>query len=78
MLKTLWETSGQALKKFFNTSGKKYRELELKDKLPTMSEDEQLDLLSSDGMLIKRPIVTDDENVTIGFKEDVFADVWGK
>ncbi len=55
-LKVMVDTSGLELKKFFNTSGKKYRELNLKEKLPTMTEDEALELLSSDGMLIKRPI----------------------
>ncbi len=64
------------LKKFFNTSGQKYRELGLKDRLSEMSEDEQLSLLSSDGMLIKRPIVTDGQKVTIGFKEELFENSW--
>lgn len=54
-----WQASGQPLKKFFNTSGMKYRELGLKDKLAEIPEEEQLELLASDGMLIKRPIVTD-------------------
>ena len=58
----MFEVSELELKKFFNTSGMKYRELGLKDKLPTMSEDEQLSLLASDGMLIKRPIVFDGKN----------------
>ncbi|GAA0368965.1 arsenate reductase family protein [Bacillus horti] len=77
-LKKLWSQSGEELKKFFNTSGMKYRELGIKDKLPNLSEDEQLELLSSDGMLIKRPIVTDGSKVTIGFKDNLFADAWGK
>ena len=63
-------------KKFFNTSGQKYRELGLKDKLQSMSEDEQLELLASDGMLIKRPITTDGSKVTVGFKEDQFKTYW--
>lgn len=58
------------LKSFFNTSGVKYRELGLKDVVKTASDDELLDILSSDGMLIKRPIAFDGENLLIGFKED--------
>ena len=75
-LKSIWEKSELPLKKFFNTSGMKYKELELKDKLSSMSEDEQLELLASDGMLIKRPIVTDGEKVTLGFKETDFTESW--
>lgn len=75
-LKAIWEKSGLSLKKFFNTSGMKYKELGLKDKLSSMSEDEQLELLASDGMLIKRPIVTDGEKVTLGFKETDFTESW--
>ncbi|EMI12999.1 arsenate reductase [Bacillus stratosphericus LAMA 585] len=75
-LKALYEKSGLELKKFFNTSGQKYRELQLKDKLPAMSEDEQLELLASNGMLIKRPITTDGKRVTVGFNEDTFKSVW--
>ena len=75
-LKAYYEASGVPLKKFFNTSGMKYRELELKDKLPSMSEDEQLELLASDGMLIKRPIVTDGKKITLGFKESDFSETW--
>ena len=67
-LRQWWETSGLPLKRFFNTSGMKYRELKLKDKLPDMSEDEQLDLLSTDGMLVKRPILVGDDVVLVGFK----------
>ncbi|TFJ91759.1 arsenate reductase family protein [Lentibacillus salicampi] len=63
-------------KKFFNTSGKKYREQNIKDKLHDMSTDEMAELLASDGMLIKRPIVTDGQNVTVGFKEDTFNKTW--
>ena len=63
-----WEISGLPLKRFFNTSGMKYRELKLKDKLPDMSEDEQLDLLATDGMLVKRPILVNDDVVLVGFK----------
>ena len=75
-IKVIYEASGVPLKKFFNTSGMKYRELELKDKLATMSEDEQLELLASDGMLIKRPIVTDGKKLTLGFKESDFLETW--
>ena len=62
--------SGLPLKKFFNTSGLQYKALALKDKLPTMSEDEQFALLASDGMLVKRPILVGDDFVLVGFKED--------
>jgi len=69
-LKHWLDISGLPVKKFFNTSGMQYRALELKDKLPGMSVEEQLQLLSSDGMLVKRPIVvTDDGKVLTGFKE---------
>lgn len=61
--------SGKPIKKFFNTSGMKYRELGLKDKLPEMSEEEQIELLASDGMLVKRPLLIDGEMVLAGFKE---------
>ena len=66
----MYEVSGYELKKFFNTSGVKYRELGLKDIVKTESDEKLLDILSSDGMLIKRPIDYDDKNVVIGFKED--------
>ena len=61
--------SGLPLKKFFNTSGVLYKELKLKDKLPEMSEQEQLELLSTDGMLVKRPLIIGDDFVLVGFKE---------
>ena len=61
--------SGLPLKRFFNTSGLKYKELGLKDKLPMMSEEEQLDLLSSDGMLVKRPLLITPSHIYVGFKE---------
>ncbi len=61
--------SGLPLRKFFNTSGLLYKSLELKDKLPTMSEDEMLALLSSDGMLVKRPLLNGNDFVLVGFKE---------
>jgi len=75
-LEELYKKSGLELKKFFNTSGMKYRELGLKDKLKTMSEDEMLDTLATDGMLIKRPITTDASKVTVGFNEKQFEDTW--
>lgn len=62
------------LKKFFNTSGLKYKELGLKDKLPNMTEEEQLNLLGTDGMLVKRPLVIGDDFVLIGFKEPQWAE----
>lgn len=61
--------SGLPLKKFFNTSGLLYKSLELKDKLPGMSEDEMLQLLATDGMLVKRPLLIGDDFVLVGFKE---------
>lgn len=67
-LRTWHEVSGLPLKRFFNTSGILYKQLGLKDKLPTMSEDEQLELLASDGMLVKRPLVIYDGGVLVGFK----------
>ena len=60
--------SGLPLKRFFNTSGMKYRELKLKDKIPDMSEEEQFDTLASDGMLVKRPVLVGDDFVLVGFK----------
>jgi arsenate reductase len=68
-LKEWYEKSDLTLKRFFNTSGKVYRELKLKDKLPDMTEDEQLELLATDGMLVKRPIIVSDNYITTGFKE---------
>lgn len=68
-LKEWYGKSGLPLKKFFNTSGLLYKNMQLKDKLPTMREEEQLKLLASNGMLVKRPIVVDDNLVLIGFKE---------
>lgn len=64
-----YEMSGLPLKRFFNTSGILYREMKLKDKLPQMSHSEQIELLASDGMLVKRPIVVADDFVLVGFKE---------
>ncbi|MCE5172015.1 arsenate reductase family protein [Paenibacillus profundus] len=75
-LKKLVEMSGLELKKWFNTSGEVYKSMQLKDKLPQMSEDEQLELLSSNGKLIKRPIVTDGKRATVGFREEMFENTW--
>lgn len=75
-LREYYEKSNLELKKFFNTSGQKYRELGIKDKISTASEDELLDLLASDGMLIKRPLVSDGEKVTVGFKEEEYEKMW--
>ena len=68
-LKTWIERSGLPIKKFFNTSGMLYRQMELKDKLPNMSEQEMIELLATDGMLVKRPILVADDRVLVGFKQ---------
>lgn len=68
-LKEWYEKSGLPLKKFFNTSGVLYREMKLKDKLAEMNEEEQIRLLATDGMLVKRPIVVEGDTVLVGFKE---------
>lgn len=68
-LKTWYEKSGLDIKRFFNTSGMIYREMQLKDKLPDMSEEEKLELLATDGMLVKRPILVTEDQVLVGFKE---------
>jgi arsenate reductase len=75
-LEELYKKSGLELKKFFNTSGQKYRELGIKDKVASASEEELLDLLSSDGMLIKRPLLTDGNKVTVGFKLEEYEQKW--
>ena len=69
-LKKWIKQSGFEIKKFFNTSGLKYKELNLKDKLVTMSDKEKIELLASDGMLIKRPVLVSDKGIFTGFKED--------
>jgi len=76
-LKTWHERSGLPLKKFFNTSGMLYKELGLKDKLPGMNEEEQLALLASDGMLVKRPILVGGSFVLAGFREAEWAAALG-
>ena len=68
-LKAWYEKSGLPLKKFFNTSGMLYKEMKLKDKLAEMSEEEQLRLLATNGMLVKRPLVIGEDYVLVGFKE---------
>ena len=70
-----YKKSGLPLKKFFNTSGLLYKSLDLKNKLSTMSEDEMLNLLASDGMLVKRPLLIGDDFVLVGFKEDEYGKI---
>ena len=70
MLKILHKKSGLPLRRFFNTSGLIYREMELSKKLPNMSEDEMFKLLASDGMIVKRPLLVADDKVLVGFKEE--------
>ncbi len=77
-LETWYNKSGLDIKKFFNTSGLLYKELKLKDRLPQMSVEEKLALLSSDGMLVKRPILIGDDFVLVGFKEKDWAEKLGK
>lgn len=69
-LKEWYQRSGLPINKFFNTSGKLYKELNLKEKVKTSSEDELLSLLSTDGMLVKRPLVISDSSILVGFKEE--------
>lgn len=73
-LRKYYAMSGLPLKRFFNTSGLQYRELELSKKLPAMSEDEQFKLLASDGMLVKRPLLAGKDFVLTGFKEAVWSE----
>ncbi|WP_282937103.1 arsenate reductase family protein [Paenibacillus sp. RC67] len=77
-LKKMIDDSGLDIKKWFNTSGEVYKELQLKDKLPQMTEEQKIDLLASNGRLIKRPIVTDGSTVTVGYKEEHYEEVWGR
>ena len=75
----LWqEKSGLEMKRFFNTSGQLYKSMELKDKLPGMSDEEKLQLLATDGMLVKRPIAIGDDFVLVGFKEKEWDAVFKK
>lgn len=74
-LRQFYKKSGLPLKRFFNTSGQLYRELELSKKLPDMSEDEMFQLLASDGMLVKRPLFINKDTVLTGFKEAEWSEV---
>ena len=76
-LRAWHERSGLPLKRFFNTSGLKYKELELSKRLPAMPEEEQFRLLASDGMLVKRPILVGEDFVLVGFREAVWAEALG-
>lgn len=76
-LKEWYKKSGLPLKKFFNTSGLMYKDMQLKEKLPLISEDEQLQLLATHGMLVKRPLIIADEYVLVGFKETEWEDKIG-
>ena len=73
-LKDWYQLSGLPLTKFFNTSGVLYKQMQLKDKLPQLSEQEQLELLASDGMLVKRPLLVLDDVVLVGFKPEQWAE----
>lgn len=75
-LKRVAEQAGIDLRKLFNISGVLYRELSLKDRLPSMSGDEMLDLLAGNGKLIKRPVLTDGTKATVGFKEEEYRQAW--
>ncbi|MCR4795371.1 MULTISPECIES: arsenate reductase family protein [Ruminococcus] len=75
-LKNWYKLSGLPLKKFFNTSGLLYKSMELKNKIPNMSEEEQLKLLATDGMLVKRPLLICDDAVLVGFKEKEYEELF--
>ena len=74
-LEKWYKSSGLPLKRFFNTSGLQYKALSLKEKLPEMSEKEQLDLLATDGMLVKRPILVTDGKILVGFREQEYTEL---
>ncbi len=74
-LRTWWQESGLPLKRFFNTSGQLYKAMDLKNKLPAMSEEEQLALLATDGMLVKRPILVGERFVKVGFREKEWEEI---
>ena len=76
-LRQWWQRSGLPLKKFFNTSGLQYKALGLKDKLSAMSEEEQLELLSTDGMLVKRPLLIGEDFVRVGFRQPEWEETLG-
>ena len=78
MIKLSADRERLPLKKFFNTSGMLYRELQLKDKLPEMSREEQLELLAGNGMLVKRPLAIDGDRVLVGFKEEQWRELLEK
>ena len=75
-LREWYKNSGLPLKKFFNTSGLLYKSMELKNKLPNMSDDEQIKLLAADGMLIKRPILVSGKKVLVGFREKEYEELF--
>lgn len=74
-LREWYKNSGLPLKKFFNTSGLLYKSMELKNRLPDMTDDEQIKLLATDGMLVKRPILVDGKKVLVGFKENDYEEL---
>lgn len=76
LVKWMTKYQDRGLKYFFNTHGQHYRQQKLKDKIPTMTIDEAAELMSKDGKLIKRPLVVNENNLTCGFKEDVFEQTW--
>jgi arsenate reductase (glutaredoxin) len=76
-LREIIDRSGLEIKKFFNTSGEVYKEWKLKDKVPGMTRNEMIALLATNGRLIKRPIVYDGQQVTVGYKEEQYEQVWG-
>lgn len=76
-LRAILKDGRYELKHLFNTSGRLYRSLQIKDKLPGMSRAEALELLAGEGMLIKRPIVTDGQHFSVGFREAIFSELWG-
>ncbi|MES0491820.1 MAG: Spx/MgsR family RNA polymerase-binding regulatory protein, partial [Leptospirales bacterium] len=77
-LKKIIQQSGEPIKKFFNTAGIAYKEGNIKDKIKEMTDAQMIELLASDGRLLKRPVVTDGEISTVGFKEEVFQKTWKK
>jgi len=76
-LRNIAQQAEVELKKLFNTSGVQYRELKIKEKLPGMTDKEILKLLAGNGRLVKRPLITDGRKSTVGFKEEVFDEIWG-
>lgn len=76
-LRTMIPASGLDIKKWFNVSGEAYRAMGLKDRLPAMNDEEKRELLSSNGMLIKRPVLTDGLKVTVGYKPELYEEEWG-